>query len=107
MGPLLKIRNRETGEVADLSRDVCVTHPEWVHEQCGTSSEPELQHMLDQRSYDEFAHNPDSEDEAGIFMDAKTATAYLAPTLTELVQTEKLLAASAEETRPHDIEGEP
>jgi hypothetical protein len=32
MGPLLKIRNRETGEVADLSRDVCVTHPEWVHE---------------------------------------------------------------------------
>ena len=84
MRPLLKIRNRETGEVADLSRDVCVTHPAWVHEQCGTSSEPELQHMLDQRSYDEFAHNPDSEDEAGIFMDAKTATAYLAPTLTEL-----------------------
>ena len=105
MGPLLKIRNRETGEVADLSRDVCVTHPEWVHEQCGTSSEPELQQMLDQRSYDEFAHNPDSEEEHGIFMDAETATAYLAPTLTELVQTEKLLAASAEETR-HDIEGD-
>jgi len=33
-------------------------------------------------------------------MDAKTATAYLAPTLTEFMQTEKLLAASAEETPP-------
>jgi hypothetical protein len=58
MGPLLKIRNRETGEDADLSCDVCVTHPEWVHEQCGTSSQPELQHMLDQRSYDEFRAQP-------------------------------------------------
>ncbi|MGQ0594754.1 MAG: hypothetical protein ACT4QB_19600 [Gammaproteobacteria bacterium] len=57
--------------------------------------------MLYQRSYDEFADNPDSEDEAGIFMDAETATAYLAPTLTtEFVQTEKLLDASAEESPP-------
>ncbi|MGQ0594753.1 MAG: hypothetical protein ACT4QB_19595 [Gammaproteobacteria bacterium] len=74
---MLKIRNRETGEVADLSRDVCIAHPAWVHEQCGTASESELQHMLDQMSYAEFAQNPDSEDAAGVFMTADTAKDYL------------------------------
>lgn len=73
---MLKIRNREPGEVVYLGRDVCVTHPEWVHKQCGTSSEAELQRMLDQYSYDEFARHAESENDAGIFMDMETAQAY-------------------------------
>jgi hypothetical protein len=44
----MQITNAQTGERETLSRDVCAEHPEWVHDQCGTESEGELQAMLDQ-----------------------------------------------------------
>jgi hypothetical protein len=44
----IKITNQKTGETLSVSRDVCATHPAWVHEQMGTSSEMELQLCLDQ-----------------------------------------------------------
>ena len=40
--------NAKTGEECVISRDACTNHPDWVHEQAGTSSESELQSMLDQ-----------------------------------------------------------
>lgn len=43
----IKITNQKTGEQTTIVRDVCTTHPAWVHEQCGTSSESELQACLD------------------------------------------------------------
>lgn len=44
----ITITNHKTGETIDLARDVCTTHPQWVHDQLGTSSEAELQLCLDQ-----------------------------------------------------------
>lgn len=41
------ITNAKTGEKTAIVRDVCTTHPQWVHDQCGTASESELQHCLD------------------------------------------------------------
>lgn len=43
----IKITNQKTGEQTTIVRDVCTTHPAWVHEQCGTASESELQACLD------------------------------------------------------------
>lgn len=40
--------NTETGEVIPVSRDVCQAHPAWVHDQCGTRSEAELQAYISQ-----------------------------------------------------------
>jgi hypothetical protein len=48
------ITNHETDQKIELARDVCTRHPEWVHEQCGSSSEVELQLMLDQLSAADF-----------------------------------------------------
>ena len=44
----ITITSHKTGEVAAIHRDVTITHPQWIHEQCGTSSESELQACLDQ-----------------------------------------------------------
>jgi len=76
-GAMLRIRNNQTGEVESISRDVRHTHSDWVHAQCGTESESELQDMLSQMSLSEFAANPDSEDSCGIFMTAASAAEYL------------------------------
>lgn len=46
----MKITNLKTGERINVIRDVCTSHPQWVHDQCGTSSETELQHYIDQLS---------------------------------------------------------
>lgn len=43
----ITIRNKDTGEVAIIRRGICTAHPAWVHAQCGTSSEAELQRYLD------------------------------------------------------------
>jgi len=43
----IQITNAKTGEKTTISRDVCTQHPNWVHEQCGTTSESELQALLD------------------------------------------------------------
>lgn len=43
----ITITNQTTGEKALIFRDVCTIHPKWVHEQCGTASEAELQQYLD------------------------------------------------------------
>ncbi|ODT97419.1 MAG: hypothetical protein ABS82_00235 [Rhodanobacter sp. SCN 67-45] len=60
----LTIRNAATGEIVELVRDVRHTHPGWVHAQCETESESELQAMLDQVSVDDYvAHG---RDECGI-----------------------------------------
>jgi hypothetical protein len=44
------IENKQTREVADLSRTMTTKPPDWVHEQCGTTSESELELHLDQLS---------------------------------------------------------
>ena len=74
---MLKIRNQQTGEVETISRDVRDTHSEWVHAQCGTENESELQDMISQMSLAEFAANPDSEDVCGIFMSSADAAEYM------------------------------
>ena len=43
---MLQVRRRETGEVAALSGVGGAHHPAWVHEQCGTRSETELQALI-------------------------------------------------------------
>ena len=43
-----------SGEVHDLSRDVCHIHPPCVHEAIGTASEEEIQHALDNADYDDW-----------------------------------------------------
>ena len=43
----IQITNSETGELLGISRDVTTVHPDWVHQQCGTSTEKELQAFLD------------------------------------------------------------
>lgn len=50
----ITIANHETHEVIAISRDVATLHPAWVHEQCGTTSESELQHVLDGLNVDDF-----------------------------------------------------
>lgn len=76
----LTIRNLTTGETEVLSRDVRHAHPQWVHEQCGTASESELQRMQDQVSLDEFAVRPGQADVCGIYMTAENADTYLRET---------------------------
>lgn len=66
---MLKIKNFETGETAQIVRDVTHQHPAWVHEQCGTESEAEFQQMLDQTSEAEYIKNPGEEDCAGVYWD--------------------------------------
>lgn len=58
--PLITIQNHETGEVTVIRRDVCYRHSEWIHAQCGSSTEVELQRMLDQLNVRDFL------DEAGV-----------------------------------------
>lgn len=60
----LQIRNRETNETIILSRDVRTTHPDWVHAQCETASEADLQEMLSQIGEDEYVGA--GEDSCGI-----------------------------------------
>lgn len=43
----ITITNKQTGEALTISRSVTTQHPAWVHEQCGTSSESELQQVMD------------------------------------------------------------
>lgn len=43
----ITITNQQTGEKIPILRDVCAEHPQWVHDQCETGSEVELQHYLD------------------------------------------------------------
>lgn len=66
----LSIRNAVTGEELALSRDVCTTHPAWVHEQCGTETESELQHMLDQYDMATMAMHAGQPDACGIYWPA-------------------------------------
>lgn len=67
----IKITNKATGESCEIYRDVSHMHPLWVHEQCGTESETELQHMLDGLNvmmwYDDAGRHL-GPDEAGIEM---------------------------------------
>ena len=66
----LTIRNLTTGETIDLVLDVSHTHPDWVHDQCDTSSEGDLQAMLDQISYRDYVTSGrDAIDECGIAAD--------------------------------------
>lgn len=65
----LQIRNQKTGEVTRIHRDVSHCHPGWVHEQCGTQSEAELQGMLDQVNYADYVEaGRQNEDDSGIFL---------------------------------------
>lgn len=64
----LQIRNTRTNEVIALSRNMRDVHPEWVHAQCGTQNEVELQHFLDQVYEDDYAEN--GEDSCGISLAA-------------------------------------
>lgn len=64
----LQIRNRKTNETITLSRDVRDTHPAWVHAQCETESEAELQQFIDQVNEDDYAGR--GEDACGISLAA-------------------------------------
>lgn len=66
----LYIRSHKTGETEELHRDVCHSHPAWVHAQLGTESESDLQHMLDACEIDEYLEHAGKEDAAGIFWQA-------------------------------------
>jgi len=46
-GKSFDILDKNTGEIATISRDVETSHPAWVHTQLISSSESELQQMLD------------------------------------------------------------
>lgn len=69
----LKIRNQENkNQTADLVRDVCHTHPAWVHAQLETEGESELQGMLDQVDLQEFMRSPGEEDQyTGIYWEGE------------------------------------
>lgn len=74
---MLTILNRETAETERLVRDVCHTHPVWVHKQLGTKSESDLQLMLDCIDEAQYAARPECPDESGIFMGEEEASEYL------------------------------
>lgn len=50
----IQITSKLTGAVELISRSVTDTHAQWVHDQLGSSSETELQAMLDQLSVDDW-----------------------------------------------------
>jgi len=62
---MLKIKNLKTGKVVSIVRDVCHTHPDWVHGQCSTFTESQLQEMLDQTSEQDYVGQ--GPDVCGIF----------------------------------------
>jgi len=47
MNTIITITNKKNGEMAPIKRDVCASHPAWVHAQLGTKSEIDLQATLD------------------------------------------------------------
>lgn len=51
---MIQITNTKTREIITICRNVTATHPMWVHDQLGTSSEAELQQCLDQMSVDDW-----------------------------------------------------
>lgn len=63
---MLRITNLITGETERLVRDVCHEHSAWVHGQCGTGSESELQGFLDCTDLGEFQARPYEEDVFGV-----------------------------------------
>ena len=67
----IEIRNAKTGKTVRIDRDVCSQHPAWVHTQCGTSGEIELQQMLDGANVEDWYRDDGShkgDDECGISM---------------------------------------
>lgn len=67
---MLQIRNLGSNELIPLVRDVCHQHPAWVHQQCETDSESELQLMLDIIREQDYIGA--GEDECGISTDIRT-----------------------------------
>lgn len=68
---LIQITNLETGEQVTIARDVTSTHPQWVHDQLGTSNETELQRLLDNLNVEDWYGSDDShlgDDEYGLAM---------------------------------------
>lgn len=65
---MITIRNHETGEVIPISRDVTVEHPQWVHDQCETTSEEGLQAMLDCMNVADFDAAGGERDDCGILI---------------------------------------
>ncbi len=63
----ITIRNHETGEIIAIDQDVRTVHPAWVHSQCGTTCESELQDGLSQCHVDDYADGV--RDECGILME--------------------------------------
>lgn len=51
---MIRLHAHETNQIATIRRDVSHNHPAWVHEQLGTSSEVELQSVLDGINVSEF-----------------------------------------------------
>lgn len=65
---MLKIRNFMTGEEIPLVRDAAHDHPAWVHEQCDTRSEAELQDMISQYDMDLMREHAGQPDVCGILL---------------------------------------
>lgn len=58
---------------AQLYRDACAVHPDWVHRQLETTSEIELQSVLDQLSAADFIEHGRCE-ETGIWFEVDAPT---------------------------------
>lgn len=70
------IERKDDGKVIQIHRDVCTTHPAWVHEQMGTHSEGELQAALD--SYNAADYAGKGRDCDGVFIEMLTTDELIA-----------------------------
>src|SRR5512135_3395416 len=66
---MFMIRNKASGEVAALVADASHRHPGWVHEQCGTRTEGELQVLLGRLQLADYIRaGKNNEDARGVFV---------------------------------------
>jgi hypothetical protein len=65
---MLMIRNRKTGEEVAFATGPRATHPKWVHEQCSTRSEAELQSLLAAMDVGALLRRANTADDRGIYV---------------------------------------
>ena len=66
---MFMIRNKASGEVTALVADASHRHPGWVHEQCGTRTEGELQALLGRLQLADYIRaGKNNEDARGVFV---------------------------------------
>lgn len=63
----LFIRNHKTLEIAPIVREAGHAHAAWIHEQCATQSEQQLQEMIDAAG-SAYEDEPQTADDHGIYL---------------------------------------